>query len=418
MITISNLRIEDKKELSYLLCDIQDDVKNKKTEVWFSVSSQYKEYLCTELADAFLLGLLPIAVKHNQDITVDAAVSPRLLYNLRTGIEPMYQKIFKKSGCTKITVRETKDINFNGKGVATGCSLGVDSLSAIYSHLEKDIVDEFKLTHLTLFNSGQLGDYDLEASEQNFLNNVEEIKPFAESLNLNILAINSNFNSLYKEGGMILLHTFVTRTMAFAMSVQKLIKYYIYASSHPVDKIKFGYMDSSYHEAAFVSLLTTESFLPVLADQYMTRVDKTAYIRTKPYVSKYLKVCWAEQTAYEVWQNTTFLEGKTKTNCGWCDKCLRTLLTLEVLNNGNLDDYKEQFELKKYYQHRDAYIKKIFAERKKNSFYQEMVDLIIEKEYPIDKSVLRKYRRQNKKETQKSKFRSLLRRIINKILRR
>lgn len=416
MITISNLRIEDKKELSYLLCDIQDDVKNKKTEVWFSVGSQYKEYLCTELADAFLLGLLPIAVKHNQDITVDAAVSPRLLYNLRTGIEPMYQKIFKKSGCTKITVRETKEINFNGKGVATGCSLGVDSLSAIYSHLEKDIVDEFKLTHLTLFNSGQLGDYDLEASEQNFLNTVEEIKPFAESLNLNILAINSNFNSLYKEGGMILLHTFVTRTMAFAMSVQKLIKYYIYASSHPVDKIKFGYMDSSYHEAAFVSLLTTESFLPVLADQYMTRVDKTAYIRTKPYVSKYLKVCWAEQTAYEVWQNTTFLEGKTKTNCGWCDKCLRTLLTLEVLNNGNLDDYKEQFELKKYYQHRDAYIKKIFAERKKNSFYQEMVDLIIEKEYPIDKSVLKKYHRQNKK--QKSKFRSLLRRIINKILRR
>lgn len=30
MITISNLRIEEKKELSYLLCDIQDDVQNKK----------------------------------------------------------------------------------------------------------------------------------------------------------------------------------------------------------------------------------------------------------------------------------------------------------------------------------------------------------------------------------------------------
>ena len=228
MITISNLRIEDKKELSYLFCDIQDDVKNKKTEVWFSVSSQYKEYLCTELADAFLLGLLPIAIKHNQDITVDAAVSPRLLYNLRTGIEPMYQKIFKKSGCTKITVRETKDINFNGKGVATGC--GVVSLCSlkqffksfrmeIYSHLEKDIVDEFKLTHLTLFNSGQLGDYDLEASEQNFLNTVEEIKPFAESLNLNILAINSNFNSLYKDTGIHVLQTVAVRTIAFAMSV-------------------------------------------------------------------------------------------------------------------------------------------------------------------------------------------------------
>ncbi len=418
MITISNLRIEDKKELSYLFCDIQDDVKNKKTEVWFSVSSQYKEYLCTELADAFLLGLLPIAIKHNQDITVDAAVSPRLLYNLRTGIEPMYQKIFKKSGCTKITVRETKDINFNGKGVATGCSLGVDSLSAIYSHLEKDIVDEFKLTHLTLFNSGQLGDYDLEASEQNFLNTVEEIKPFAESLNLNILAINSNFNSLYKDTGIHVLQTVAVRTIAFAMSVQKLLRHYIFGSTYPIDMIKFDCLDTEHQEAAFLPLLSTENLSTFLADQYKTRVDKTAYIRTKPYVSKYLKVCWAEQTAYEVWQNTTFLEGKTKTNCGWCDKCLRTLLTLEVLNNGNLDDYKEQFELKKYYEHRDAYIKKIFAERKKNSFYQEIVDLIIEKEYPIDKSVLRKYRRQNKKETQKSKFRSLLRRIINKILRR
>lgn len=417
MIVISNIYIEDKNEFSYLICDISDDVRNIKTKLWFSVSSCSKEYLCDELADAFLLGLLPIAVKYNQNITVEAAVSAKLLYNIRTAIEPMYQRIFKKNGKTIISVHEVQSIVFNGNGVVTGCSLGVDSLSAVYSHLENDVVDGFRLTHLALFNSGQLGDYDLKASEQNFFRTVDEIKPFADSLHLPIIAINSNLNSLYKDSGIFVLQTVAIRTMAFALSVQKLIRYYIFGSTYPVDFIRFDKFDTEHQEAALLPLITTENFIPILADPYKTRVDKTAYIMTKPLVHKFLKVCWAEQTAFEVWHNTAFLEGKTKTNCGWCDKCLRTLLTLEVLNNGDLDDYKEQFELERYYQHREAYIRKVFAQRKQNVYYQEIVELILKKEYPIKKSILKEYKKQIRLEQLKNSLKSILYMIMRKIIK-
>ena len=362
-----------------------------------------------------MLGILPIAVKFNQNIIVDAAVSSQLLYNIQTSIEPMYQKIFKKNGPIQIKVRKKERINFNGTGVATGCSLGVDSLSAIYHHLESDMVDSFKLTHLTLFNSGQLGDYDLEATEKNFFDTVREITPFADSLNLPILAINSNLNYFYKDSGIYVIQTVELRTMAFALSVQKLIKYYIYGSCYPINKIKFDDFDIGHQQAALLPLLSTENFIPILGDPYSTRVDKTLYIKDKPLVSKYLKVCWAEQTAFEIWHNTSFLEGKTKTNCGWCDKCLRTLLSLEILNNGNLNDFKEQFELGKYYQHRNAYISKIFTHRKQNVFYQEMVDLIIQNKYPIQKSILRKYYLQIRVEALMNKIVSIISKIKNMI---
>ena len=146
------------------------------------------------------------------------------------------------------------------------------------------------------------------------------------------------------------------------------------------------------------------------------RVEKTKYIIDKPLVSKFLKVCWAEQTAYEVWHNTSFLNGKTKTNCGWCDKCLRTLLTIEVLKNGNLNDYREQFELNRYYEHRNMFVKKIFEERTKNIYYNEIVDLILRTNYPIPSGILRRHNCQVRKERINQRIKSLIVRLVKKFL--
>lgn len=415
MIHISKPRIENKGETTFLLSEVYDEVRNIRKDVWFSVDIAYAKYLCHELADSFLLALLPIAVKYSQDISVNAPVSPKLLYNIRTGVEPMYQRIFCKNGVVNIHVSKTERFRFDGTGVVTGCSLGVDSLSSIYHHLEKDMVDEFKLTHLALFNSGQLGDYDLDASEMNFFNTVQEIKPFAESLHLPILAINSNLNSLYKDSGIIVLQTVALRTIAFALSVQKLIRYYVFGSTYPVDKIQFDTFDTEHQEGVLLPLLSTENFHPILADPLSTRVEKTAYIIKKQLVPSYLKVCWAEQTAFEVWHNTTYLEGKTKVNCGWCDKCLRTLLTIEILNGGgDLGEYKEQFDLEKYYEHRNAFIAKVFKQRTKNIYYNEIVDLILRTNYPIPSGILRRYNCQVRKERINQRIKSLIVRIVKK----
>ena len=394
MIHISRPIIRNEGEKYYLISNIKDEKRDIDSELWFSVDKEYGKYLCDDFADSFLLGILPIAVKTGQDISVEGAVSEKLLYNILTGIEPAFQRIFSQKGRIGITTTEHKNITYSNKGVATGCSLGVDSMSAIYRHLDyTNNGGGYKLTHLTLFNSGQLGDYDLEASEQNFLHTIEEIKPFAEKLGLPVLAINGNLNFFYKDVGIVLTQTFPMRTVAFALAVQKLLGLYIMASAIPVYRISFSTIHADFQDAALLPLMGTENLTVYVGDPYVNRVEKTAYIIKKPYVPQFLKVCWAEQTAFEVWHNTTFLEGKTKVNCGWCDKCLRTLLAIEVLQNGDLSGYANQFELKKYYEHRNRFIRKIFRQQNKNIFYDELVNLILEKNYRnLPKGVLGFYK--------------------------
>ena len=243
---------------------------------------------------------------------------------------------------------------------------------------------------MTLFNSGQLGDYDLEGVEENFHKSIEELKPFSEAVHLPIVAINSNLNSFYRYSGVSLLQSFVNRTICCALALQKLFGKYLYASSYTIQQFNFSTIDQSHMESAFAPLLGTDNMELILSNPMLNRVQKTDLIRNNPLTPRFLRVCWAEQTALEVWHNTAFLEGKTKINCGWCDKCLRTLLTLEVLGS-NLDSYADTFELSRYYAHKENYIKKIFNEYESNIFYKEIVELIIEKEYPISKYIYKRY---------------------------
>lgn len=411
MIRISKPRIEKNDNTTFLLSEVYDEVRNLRMDVWFSVDSIWGEYLCNEYADSFLLLLLPIAMKSRQGITIDCPVSSKLFFNIQNTIQPLFCKILEVDSPIVIKAEVNNSVCFESKGVGCGCSLGVDSLSSFFKHFGEEAMSGYEVTHLTLFNSGQLGDYDLDASEKNFHRSVEELKPFSAAVNLPILAVNSNLNEFYKYSGVSLLQSFINRTLACAMAVQKLLGKYVYASSYMISQFEISTIDQSHCESSYVPLFSTHNFETILSNPMLSRVDKTEFISKNALTPKFLQVCWAEQTAYEVWHNTRFLEGKTKTNCGWCDKCLRTLLTLEVIQNGNIDMYADKFELKKYYEHREDYIKKVFKERKSNFFYQEIVELILQRNYPIASSVKRHY----EWELLKERFSSVIIKTTNRI---
>lgn len=415
MITISHPFIEKREKKAYLISKIKDENRSIESELWFSVDEVYKDYLCDDYADCFLVCLLLIAIRTEQDIKVEAPVSRKLLFNIQNTMIPLFMNIFTPptSKVIKIIAEAKDDILYKAKGVGCGCSLGVDSLSSFLKHYGDNVMDGYKVTHLTLFNSGQLGDYDLEGVEENFRKSVEELKPFSEAVNLPVVAINSNLNSFYRYCGVSLLQSFVNRTVCCALALQKLFGKYVYASSYTIKQFNFSTVDQSHMEATYAPLFSTENMELILSNPMLTRVEKTDFISKSPLTPRFLQVCWAEQTALEVWHNTTFLEGKTKKNCGWCDKCLRTLLTLEVLGR-NLDEYGGQFELSKYYEHRDKYIEKVFKEYKSNIFYEEMVELMISKKYPLSPKVRRIYKRSLTKE----RIMILIKKIIGKVINR
>ena len=404
MIHISKPYKEEREGRVYLVSKVKDETHGWNEELWFSVTPEYRESLCDDYADSFLLLTLLPAIKSGQDIRVEAPVSRRLLFNIRNTIQPIFARMMGKAQI-RIEAEPSDAVLYHGKGVGCGCSLGVDSMSSFLRHFGQEGKDGYHVTHLTLFNSGQLGSHELKSAAENFARSVERLKPFSEAVGLPICAVDSNLNSYYLANEVTLLHSFVLRTCACAMALQKLFGNYVYASSYAVHQFQFSGWDASHMESAYAPMCSTENFTLILSNPEMTRVEKTDYIRKWPHTPEFLQVCWAEQMAYDHLRDARFLEGKVKTNCGWCGKCMRTLLTLEILQ-GDISMYGDEYDLGKYHAHKDEYVARVFAKSDRNVFFRELEELILKTGMPLPPMALKVYR--------KRKLKAKVKRVLGK----
>ena len=399
MITIDRPFIEKKGRAVFLKSIIEDSAREKSFPLWYSVDEKYGSYFCDDRADSFLVASLMYAMKSHQDIVVHAPVSKRLLYHINNDIQPLFTKLIPGSRCIRINAPDEECPILEGKAVGCGSSLGVDSLSALYRHMGDHVIDEYRVSHLALFNSGQLGYRNEVSDEQAFRKAIYGLALFSKDVNLPIVAVNSNLNAFFVEFGFKTAKSrIVMSTLSCPLALQKLFGKYIYASSTPIQSFELSVQDQTFAEAAYVPLLSTESMEMVLADSATTRVEKTDFIRNNPLTHKYLDVCWAEQLASSNCRDERWLKGKTKKNCGWCDKCLRTLFTLELLGE-DLSQYDSIFDLQKYQIHKNGFIKTVVLNRHGNHMYSEIYDLMLTTGFSIPRPVvlsLNRYRLKQK----------------------
>lgn len=361
MIIISNPYLESDDYNSYLKASIRDEKRDKEYLIWYSVENEYRDYLCAENADAFLLLALMVAVQSHQDIMVEAPVSRKFLFNLNNYVIPLFTKIIPDGQTIRIEVNEVSTTVFDARGVGCGCSKGVDSLAALYSHLDEGVIDGYRVTHLATFNSGHFGDIDQKEVDVAFYKGIEELRPLSEELGLPIVAVNTNLNVFFWGSSFTThLSRLIPSTISCVFALQKLFGRYVFASSNSIDEFKIVPFDHVIAEAALVPVLSTENVEVILSCSTMTRVEKTDYIRKNPLTSRYLNVCWAYPSAYGIKHNRKYLDDKTKMNCGWCSKCLRTLYTLELLGE-DLGKFGDIFDLDKYYQHTRLYRESILV---------------------------------------------------------
>ena len=377
MITISKPYIESEDLKARLYSNIHDEGRNKDYLIWYSVEKEYQDFLCPENADAFLLLSLMVAIQSHQDIKVNAPVSKKLLFNLNNYVIPLFTKIIPNGQRINIVVDEISTVSFAGRGVGCGCSLGVDSLSAFYTHFGDTTLDGYRVTHLATFNAGHFGYLDQKKSEIAFQKGIEELQPFSKEVGLPIVAVDTNLNVFFFDSFFnTLKSSFIPRTISCVYALQKLFGKYVLASSICIDDFEISQVDHSHAEAAFVPELSTESVEVILSCSSMTRVEKTDFIRKNTLTSRYLNVCWAEQWANGARHDKRFINGKTKLNCGWCPKCLRTLYTLE-LQGEDINKYGDIFDLNKYYQHRQEFIKEVCLTRHQNIMHREIYELMM-----------------------------------------
>lgn len=346
-IKISKPYFEEEKEKIKIYSIIESDKEDYK--LWFEVQKEYKQYLICERLDAFIIAILPYAIKKQMDIHVQGALSSKLYYQLTTYLIPLLCDKFNKR-IIKIEASLDSNIYNIAKAVGTGISCGVDSLYTISKHINRK-EKEFNITHLTFFNAGASGKYGGEEARKLYRERMKFAKQFAEENNLKFVSVDTNMNEfLMMDHEMT--HTF--RSLACVLLMQKLFSKYYYSSGLEFDETRIAEYDSACYDILNVQCLSTEDTTFYSTGMESTRIGKVKEI--VKYVPSYehLNVCIFEDK-----------------NCGECEKCIRTLLELDSI--GKLDLYNKVFNIQNFNKNKNKYLIFMLKKmRQKNIFYKEI----------------------------------------------
>lgn len=339
-------------------------------ELYFSTTEEWGNYLTTESSDCFVVAVLVYAIKHGHDIKCDT-ISEKLYYNLVRKAIPVIASIHGAKEI-KILYGHLTNENYQPTGVGTGCSLGIDSFSTIIDHLSDECPASFKLTHFTYFNVGANGDIDLNKVKKSYEKDYQLVLEYARSKNIPVVKIESNISQVYL--GEPANENYMSRNIATVLSMQKLFGKYIYASNYTLKDAKFTKQTMHAQESWLLPAWSTESTELILGDPCMVRTEKTKRVIQCPDTYKHLYVCWKEVfTNYGVDKDVTKVKDDFR-NCTRCGKCLRTLLTFDIL--GVIERYKDIFDLDYYYSNHDVFVSRVIAQRKKNLYYDDIYNLM------------------------------------------
>lgn len=299
-----------------------------------------------------------------EDIICDT-ISDDLYYHSKVIIF-LLSKVFKKP-IIRIIPKEIKHIDFSSFAVGTGCSGGIDSLATYINHSGEGCPANYRITHFTLFNVGAYGN-DYSLTKQKFNTDIKRASLFADYVKLPLVNVNSNIGELYHDKN---IRPFSLRSILCLCvgitALSKLIKTYFISSAQTIDEIKLNSIDQSYYGDALVQLLSTHNTQIFISETDLNRVEKTKLVAKSDYGKDFLYVCASD--IYNEKHNTSF-QKDTAPNCSECIKCVRTMMTLDLL--GYREQYSSRFDFNKY----------------DRIYKQSLLELCTKKEYyPMSKDI-------------------------------
>ena len=314
------------------------DAPRKQRTLYYETSKEYEEFLCHERLDAFVVASLPWAMRTGQNIKCEAPVSAELLFNLNEILIPTLAK-----HCPELTriniVAPTDSTSMSGKHVGTGLSLGVDSFFTVQEMIESKY-EEQKLTHL-MYTSSKGTEQEGRVLNHESERRHEDCKRVAAVLGVPLVFIHTNFRLEFPIGH-ARAYPFTNLSAVFAL--RKLWRLYYYSTAY--DLSNFSVTDNSTGSADLYLLLiahaftTSElSFHP--SGMHTARWEKLDKISKNVVVQENLRVCL-----------------KAPENCNISDKCIRTLLDLDML--GHLDKFRESFDIDYYLENKAWYLKILY----------------------------------------------------------
>jgi len=285
--------------------------------LWFRFPESYSKFV-SDRSDGFAASMLLLANYFGKPLQVRGVISPRLAYGLQE-----YQRIFqlwmpKIFPLVDIRFDKLQPLESTGvqNKIGLGFSGGVDSLYTLRSHLPQDQkIPSAALTHGIFIHGIDIGLDETEIYHSLY----ERYARLFQGFGLQLLTLRTNVVSFYQfrvnwnysHGGPM---------VAPALIFGKLLsRYYISATNSYLETILLGTSPVTDH------WLSTETLEVIHYGGSKNRAEKIIALGDWPAANQVLRVCAAPVKSIEF------------DNCGRCNKCMRTIVTLEIV--GVLDKF-------------------------------------------------------------------------------
>ena len=278
--------------------------------LWIKIPSLYECNL-TKSSNPFITSLFLLASRFGEDINIKGNVSPRLIWGIQQYLQLFknwYPNLYKIS---KIDAEfYEKKIN-SRNDIASSFSGGVDSFYTILRN------NPTKPCPLPISYAFFIHGFDIPLNDpNNYWKIFKQYKSVLKQLDIELIPIATNIRDFLFE--MTWEEVFGGPLAGIAFCFDNLFQYYLVPSAYDSEFLMKQGTDSR-----LVPLLATESTSLLLDAGGVSRTEKTSLIAKNPNTYNNLRVCWET------------IDGVS--NCGNCEKCIRTMTELELL--GKLDNY-------------------------------------------------------------------------------
>lgn len=330
--------IENRDGTLRVQCTVE--TREGKRLLWYDLDARYKEFLTLDRLDAFVAGLILYAMKINDEIVVEGPISSKLARNLKYYMHVM-RMFYPSLHVVPLHTPHTDPLRHCARGTAVGSSFttGIDSYCTLWNKFKNEEIETNRITHLFYVYAGQGGWRELDGRTL-YQKNLEIVKEAANRLNLELVVVESNLDHFYGFGDFI--NTLGPRIFSCVLLLQKLFSIFHIPSTYTYSNPKAqGSTPLGDH------LLSTEVLDIVHDGAQYRRLEKTKIISQWEITHSIFSVC-----------NQNSLDGKM--NCSSCEKCLRTMITLDMM--GSRKQYEQVLDFTDFEKKRDLYVcyKKLF----------------------------------------------------------
>jgi len=350
MITIKKPTVVIIDDKARLIANI--NINGVQTSLWFEVDGKYQKYLCVERSDAFVAALLFVALKTRQDIKFEIPMTKDLKDSVTNDFIDVICQHQPQLHRVKL-IGPVEDFEERSeKAIGTGCSCGVDCMYTVMRRMEQ----ETRLKYLLLTDMHGAVQDDSEEKlkwRREYLH--KKANGFAEELNIPLIICKTNFDS----SGISELHFEGCTTYGNLFSVlalQNLFGRYYIASGGPVDDFA-KYLDGGIYgtDCSNYDLLTCQAFstrgLKFIVDGLEDRTIKMRALCNWPPAWRHLDVCHVHSIGN--WRNGT----------NDCPKCMYTILAILAHGEGELEKFREVFDVDYVKRHKYQYAAELIRKR-------------------------------------------------------